>query len=95
MHIGKGANVQHCQSVWGQISTHIIFERGANIRGEHVLHSFLHINVAKFETNIQLRRNFAIISSLKTPVYNSIKSGPSSYSKLRAFFHIVIEGPFV
>ena len=33
MHIDKGANVQHCQSVWGQMSKHIIFQRGANVRG--------------------------------------------------------------
>ena len=34
MHIDKGANVQHCQSVSGQMYTHIIFERGANVRGD-------------------------------------------------------------
>ena len=42
MHIDKRANVQVCQSVWGPMSTHIIFQKEANVRGgvgEHVLHS--------------------------------------------------------
>ena len=33
MHIDKGANVQHCQSVWGQMSKHIISQKGVNVRG--------------------------------------------------------------
>ena len=42
MHIDEGANVQHCQSVRGQMSLHAIFGQGANVRGGgggHVLHS--------------------------------------------------------
>ena len=33
MHNDKEANVQLCQSVWGQMSIHIIFQRGANVQG--------------------------------------------------------------
>ena len=33
MHIDKGANVQLCQSVRGQMSLHAIFGQGANVRG--------------------------------------------------------------
>ena len=41
MHIDEGANVQLCQSVRGQMSSHAIFGQGANVRGEgHILHSF-------------------------------------------------------
>ena len=39
MHIDMGADVKLRQSVWGQMSTRIICQRGANVRGEHVLHT--------------------------------------------------------
>ena len=34
MYNDEGANVQLCQSVRGQMSTHIIFQKGANVRGD-------------------------------------------------------------
>ena len=41
IHIDEGANVQLCQSVWGQMSSHIIFRGGGGqmSEGERVLHS--------------------------------------------------------
>ena len=41
MHIDEGANVQHCQSVRGQMSVHAILRQGANVRGRDMSYTLL------------------------------------------------------